>query len=702
MTDSGRKKPNRLIKEKSPYLLQHAYNPVDWYPWGEDAFDRAKEEDKPIFLSIGYSTCHWCHVMEKESFDDEEVAELLNTLFVCIKVDREERPDLDAVFMKTCQIMTRRGGWPLTIFMTPDKIPFFAGTYFPKQNRFNQLGLLDMLPRLKIMWNDHREHLIASSKEIISVLQKKSFTPFVKKLDTPVLGHTFEELTGRYDKTYGGFGQAPKFPAAHDLLFLLRYWKRTGEKQALKMVEKTLQAMRYGGVFDHIGLGFHRYSTDQHWLVPHFEKMLYDQALLCISYIETYQATRKMFYKKTAEEILSYVERDMTSPEGGFYSAEDADSEGEEGKFYVWTKDEIQHVLNKKDAELAVKYFNIVTDGNYTDDATQARRGLNILHMPLSLEQTARQTGDDPADLEKRLKSIRSKLFLHREKRIHPFKEDKILTDWNGLMIAALAKAAQAFDSGEYSSAACKAADFVLKDMTTGSDELLHTYRDGISSIPGFSEDYAFMTWGLIELYEATFEVKYLKAALKFTENLLQHFWDGDHGGFFFTSNTAEKQFIRPKDFHDGAIPSGNSVAAMNMLRLGQMTGNTKLEKTADLLFQAASKNVIVSPSSYTHLMSGLELALGPSHEVVVSGILKDADTQKMLRAVRAEFMPHKVLLFNPADDASPEIHQVSSFVQNQPMQNKKATAYVCTAQTCKKPTNSIREVLSILNPPRK
>jgi uncharacterized protein YyaL (SSP411 family) len=700
MTTSKRKKTNRLIKEKSPYLLQHAHNPVDWYPWGKNAFEQARIQDKPIFLSIGYSTCHWCHVMEKESFEDEEVAKLLNAHFICIKVDREERPDLDAIFMKTCQVMTHRGGWPLTIFMTSDKTPFFAGTYFPKKNRFNQPGLLDILPRLQILWEGHRDQLLTTSKEIISALQKTSSTSFIKKLDNAVLDTSFEELSGRFDEQHGGFGQKPKFPVPHDLFFLLRYWKRTGKDRALQMVEKTLQAMRQGGIYDHIGYGFHRYSTDQHWLVPHFEKMLYDQALLSITYTETYQATGKVFYKKTAEEILAYVVRDMMSSEGAFYSAEDADSEGQEGKFYMWTQADVLDVVDKKESDLAKRIFNLKAEGNYVDESAQSKTGMNILHTPLSINQMAKKINKNPDALKTEFESICKRLFLHREKRIHPFKDDKILTDWNGLMIVAFAKAAQAFDSTEYASIACKAADFILKEMTTESGELFHSFRKERSSIKGFCDDYAFMAWGLIELYETTFEVKYLKMALKFTQYLIKHFWDEKQGGFFFTSNSAEKQFIRPKDYHDGAIPSGNSVAAMNLLRLGRMTGNTKLTDTAELLFKAASNKVVVSPSVYTYLMSALELALGPSIEVVVSGIHDREDTQKMLKALRAEFIPHKVLLLNPVDVPHPEIHQVSPFTQNQPEINNKVTAYVCQEQSCKNPTNDIQEMLENLKNP--
>ncbi|HSP88797.1 MAG TPA: thioredoxin domain-containing protein, partial [Ignavibacteriaceae bacterium] len=447
------KKPNRLIKEKSPYLLQHAYNPVDWFPWNNEAFNKAKETDKPVFLSIGYSTCHWCHVMEKESFEDEEIAELMNDAFVSIKVDREERPDIEAIYMSVCQMLTGSGGWPMTIVMTPEKKPFFAGTYFPKESRFGRPGIKELIPRLKELWQTKRNEIINSSEEISSaVISSSSFKEGIP-LKENIFHIAFKEFEERFDDEFGGFGNAPKFPTPHNLMFLLRYWKRYNNSSALEMVEKTLTHMRMGGIYDHIGFGFSRYSTDQEWLVPHFEKMLYDQALLVLTYIEAYQVTKNDFYKDSAEEILTYVIRDMTSSEGGFYSAEDADSEGEEGKYYLWTTDEIKQIL-KDDTNLFLKYFNIKEEGNWIDSVHGIKSNTNITHLKKSVKDFSAETELSEKEFKEKLETARQKLFAERGKRIHPYKDDKILTDWNGLMISAFAKAAQVFNKNIYSETA--------------------------------------------------------------------------------------------------------------------------------------------------------------------------------------------------------------------------------------------------------
>ncbi|MFX0141691.1 MAG: thioredoxin domain-containing protein, partial [Candidatus Hodarchaeota archaeon] len=442
---------NKLKTEKSPYLLQHAKNPVDWYPWGEEAFEKAKEEDKPIFLSIGYSTCHWCHVMAHESFEDDQVAELMNEVFVSIKVDREERPDIDKIYMTICQMITGSGGWPLTIIMTPEKKPFFAGTYFPKQTRFGRIGLIDLIKRIQDLWNNQKSELVNSADQITFSLQNIDQESPGEKFSESTIKRAYKQLSMQFDNVNGGFGNRPKFPTPHNLIFLLRYWKRTGDKKALEMVEKSLQAMRKGGIYDHIGFGFHRYSTDSIWLVPHFEKMLYDQALIAIAYIETYQATKNQLYRNTAKEIFSYVLRDMISVEGGFYSAEDADSEGEEGKFYVWSKDEIEKILEKEELGLATKIFNIEESGNYLEETSGKKTGNNILHLKNFPEKK----------IQVEIEKIRSKLYISRKKRIYPHKDDKVLTDWNGLMIAALAKGAIALQEEKYLQAAKKATNFI-------------------------------------------------------------------------------------------------------------------------------------------------------------------------------------------------------------------------------------------------
>ncbi|MDH5715699.1 MAG: thioredoxin domain-containing protein, partial [Candidatus Aminicenantes bacterium] len=485
-----KRKPNRLIAEKSPYLLQHAFNPVDWYPWGSEAFDKARKENKPIFLSIGYSTCHWCHVMEKESFEDPEIASMMNEAFICIKVDREERPDIDRIYMTVCQMMTGSGGWPLTIIMTPDKKPFFAATYIPRPSRLGRLGMMELIPRIQELWKSKKGEVMSSAEQITQHLTQISIHAAGEPLGEAALEMAYRRLSRVFDERYGGFGRAPKFPTPHNLTFLLRYWKRTGEQKALRMVEKTLQSMRLGGIYDHVGFGFHRYSTDSRWLLPHFEKMLYDQALLVMAYTEAYQATRKEEYRHTVREILDYVMRDMTAPEGGFYSAEDAESEGEEGKFYLWTEEEIRQLLPGEESDLIVRIFNIEKDGNFAEEATGRRTGSNILYLRKSLHETASDMKISPEELERDFQKARQKLFAARHKRVHPHKDDKILTDWNGLMIAALARASSAFDEPQYAEATRRAADFILARMRDSKGKLYHRYRDGETAIPAYLDDY--------------------------------------------------------------------------------------------------------------------------------------------------------------------------------------------------------------------
>ncbi|MGB7291359.1 MAG: thioredoxin domain-containing protein [Thermodesulfobacteriota bacterium] len=694
------KKPNRLIKEKSPYLLQHADNPVDWYPWGEEAFKKAREENKPIFLSIGYSTCHWCHVMEHESFEDPEVAKLMNDVFVSVKVDREERPDIDNVYMNVCHMLTRKGcGWPLTIFMTPDKKPFFAATYIPKGNRFGRTGMIELIPNLKRIWETERDNLLKSADEITSALQQsaQTFDSQGEALGAPTIKLAHNQLEKRFDTENGGFGTAPKFPSPHNLVFLLRYWKRGGNDKALDMVEKTLQKMRNGGIYDHIGFGFHRYSTDPEWLVPHFEKMLYDQAMLAMAYTEAYQATGKEEYKKTAQEIFTYVLRDMAAPGGGFYSAEDADSEGEEGKFYLWTGQEIRKVLGKDDADLIVEVFDIEKGGNF-DEAKRKKTGENILHLKNALPQVASQQKMPKKELEKRIESAREKLFSIRKKRIHPHKDDKIITDWNGLMIAALAKGANAFDEPKYAEAARRSADFILKNMRKPDGTLLHRYRGGEAALQSNIDDYAFLTWGLIELYEATFDINYLKSALSLNDDLIKRFWDAQNGGFYFTPDDGEELLVRQKEIYDGAIPSGNSVAMLNLLRLGRITADSDLEDKAAKIGKAFSGQLKRSPAAFTMSTSALDFGLGPSYEVVIAGKSDAKDTEEMLNALSRRFIPNKVVLFRPTEEESPDITRIAEFTKGQTTINGKATAYVCKNYICDLPTNNINKMLELLS----
>ncbi|MFX0017580.1 MAG: thioredoxin domain-containing protein [Promethearchaeota archaeon] len=685
------RKYNHLVNEKSPYLLQHVENPVDWYPWGEGAFKKANDEKKPIFLSIGYSTCHWCHVMAHESFESKEVADLMNKTFISIKVDREERPDIDKIYMTVCQMMTGSGGWPLTILLTPDKKPFFAGTYFPKESKFGKIGLIDLIKRVKNLWINNRNELLESAEKITASLKNLTQESPGDTFNKRILKKTYNQLSSQFDSKKGGFSDKPKFPSPHNLLYLLRYWKRTGEQHALEMVEKTLQEIRKGGIYDHIGFGIHRYSTDRNWLVPHFEKMLYDQALVAYTYIEAFQATKKEIYKKTAEEIFEYVIRDMTSPEGGFYSAEDADSEGEEGKFYVWSKAEIEQVLDKEESELIISTYNITEAGNYLEEASGMKTGRNILH--LNQIQVIEQEEQYP-----KLVGIRQKLFDYRAKRVRPHRDDKILTDWNGLMIAALAKGAKSFSKPKYLKIAQNATNFIIKNLKKEDGELLHRYREGKAEIKGFLTDYAFFIWGLLEMLEATFNIKYLEIALELNEYLLKHFWDDHIGGFYFTSEYNEELLTRQKEIYDGAIPSGNSVSMLNLLRLSYITGDYILEEKADILSRVFSEKLEASPLAYTQFMVAADFAVGPTYSLIIAGKSNSKDTINILEAVENEYLPNKVLLLRKMEQENPDIDKFSNFVQFFDDKDNKATAYVCINKTCKPPSHEIDKILEYLD----
>jgi len=718
------KKKNRLANEKSPYLLQHAYNPVDWYPWSEEAFEEAKKEDKPVFLSIGYSTCHWCHVMEHESFEDNEIAEMMNKAFVSIKVDREERPDIDGIYMTVCQMLTGSGGWPLTIVMTPEKKPFFAGTYFPKDNRFGRTGMKELIPRLNEIWKQKRDDVIRSAEEISSALQSALGMEPGEALKEDIFNKAFRELKIRFDSEFGGFGSAPKFPTPHNFFFLLRYWKRKNNLEALDMVEKTLLEMRKGGIYDHIGFGFHRYSTDRNWLVPHFEKMLYDQALLSIAFIETFQATGENIYKKVAEEILEYVLRDMTSPDGGFYSAEDADSEGIEGKFYLWTIDELKSILDENDAKLIVEFFNLKKEGNWIDsarlDSTVKSRQVNggstrtnIIHLKKAVDELAKenpvsgipQSGDNlslPAgqagsiELEKRLERIRKILFEKRGKRIHPYKDDKILTDWNSLMMSAFAKASLVFDEKKYLAAAENTADFILNNLRNENGRLLHRFREGEAGLSAAIDDYSFFIAALLDLYEASFNTKYLSLALELNKDMIKHFWDEKSGGFYFTADDSEELLIRQKEIYDGALPSGNSVAMLNLIRISRFTGDTSFEEKASILQKTFSKMIDSSPSAFTQFLAGLDFAFGPSLEIAIVGKRDLEQSNEMLKEITKKFLPSKILVFKDIDEDK-EIEELVPFTKEFKTMNGKTTVFICENYKCNLPVTEIDDLRKLL-----
>jgi len=680
---------NRLAESSSPYLLQHKNNPVDWYPWGDEAFQKAAELDIPIFLSIGYSTCHWCHVMAHESFEDEQVAQLLNENFISIKVDREELPEIDHVYMSVCQAMTGHGGWPLTIIMTPDKEPFFAGTYFPKNGRLGRPGMMELLPSIADAWKNRRAELVQSAEKINEYLVKSNTKELGTPLSKAILKETYSQFVNRYDKNHGGFGTQPKFPSPHNLVYLLRYHHMTDDKTALEMVEKTLQEMRLGGIFDHIGYGFHRYATDKEWLVPHFEKMLYDQAMLVMAYTEAFQITGKPEYKKTAEEILTYVQRDMTDAKGGFYSAEDADSEGEEGLFYIWTIQELQSILGKEDTQFIQNRFNLTPEGNFKDEASGQSTGKNIFHLKTPISNSK--------DLKK-ISQIREKIFHVREKRIHPLKDDKILTDWNGLMIAAMTKAGVAFQDNVLIESAEKSAKFIFNNLMDKNGRLQKRYRKGKSGLDAHLDDYAFFVWGLLELYEATFKIEYLKNAIQLSDIMVSEFWNESSGGFYLGSDQTEKLIVRAMTGYDGAIPSGNSIAAMNLLKLTRITGEIKWAEMADKIFKVFSNEINKVPSGYTSMVTAFLFEYDHPKEIVVVGSGSDPATQVALTRMKSEYIPGKILLFKDTDQLSPGLSPLAKWTATQETIDDKVTFYVCQDFACKIPTTDIKEALIFIH----
>lgn len=681
-------KPNRLAKEKSPYLLQHAYNPVDWFPWSDEAFEKAKAENKPIFLSIGYSTCHWCHVMERESFEDAEVATLLNEHFISIKVDREERPDVDHIYMAVCQAVTGSGGWPLTIVMSPDKKPFFAGTYFPKGAKFGRPGLIEILKQITSIWGTEQEK-IGQTIQTIAEAVTPHLDPTGEGNLTPDI---FQEAYGLYqrsfDEQYGGFGDAPKFPTAHNLLYLLRHAKLQAEEKAHEMVEKTLASMHRGGIYDHVGFGFARYSVDRQWLVPHFEKMLYDNALLAYTYLETYEATNNPYYARIAREIFTYVLRDMTDPVGGFYSAEDADSEGEEGKFYVWTPKEVREVLGEEMGKFYCNLYDITEEGNFEGHSIP-----NLIHQ--TVESFAKRLGKTAEQIMPLLNGARERLFTVRENRIHPGKDDKVLTAWNGLMIAALAKGARVLGDPAYELAARRAVTFILTKLRTGNGRLLARYRDGHAAYPGYVDDYAFLTWGLVELYEATFDEQYLQEALRLTDDLLRLYWDHEQGGLYFYGEDAEQLIARPKEIYDGATPSGNGVTAYNLQRLYYLTGRQDLQEYAEKLLNAFAGNIEHYPIGYSFSLLALQMAMNPPSQVVIAGEKGAEVTRKMVDAVRKEYSPLRVVLVH---DPTTILGSLSPMVSDKTMIDQQATLYLCENFACQAPVTDLEKVSHLLN----
>lgn len=686
---------NKLSNEKSPYLLQHANNPVDWYPWGEEAFEKAKKENKPIFLSIGYSTCHWCHVMEHESFENEKIAEAMNKYFVNIKVDREERPDVDKVYMTAVQTMTGQGGWPLSVFLTPELKPFYGGTYFPPHDAHGRPGFPTLLQKIAEVWHSERENVLQSGEELTKALQHRHYVDSeATEIDEAILKRTYHQIAAGYDPKYAGFGSGPKFPRPVVLNFLFRYYYRTKEEEALRMALTTLKAMASGGMYDHLGGGFHRYSVDGQWRVPHFEKMLYDQAQLAHSYLDAYQITHDEFFANIAVETLDYILREMTSPEGGFYSAEDADSEDPEnsgrkveGAFYVWKKSEIEKILTKKEAEIFSFHFSVHENGNVLSDPQREFRNKNILFNPYSIEHTAKHNAIAVDEAAALLSTAKMKLFNKRSQRPRPHLDDKILTSWNGLMIGALARASRVLQKEEYISAAIKAADFIYATLYNHQQQVLHRrYRDGDVKFEAHLDDYAFLASGLLYLYQATYSLQWLQWADQLMGKAIALFWDSAEGGFYDTSGKDPSVLVRTKEMYDGAEPTGNSVAAMNLLRLYYLTNNDLYKKYLERTLKYFSAMLVQSPHIMPELMSVVEFYLAaPEHLVLVTQ--GETVPLEFIKSAASMYLPNlNTLLLN--EDSKNFFYGRFTFLADIALIKGEPTAYYCTNFSCNLPVN--------------
>lgn len=686
------KKANKLVNESSPYLLQHAYNPVEWYPWSDEAFNLANKENKPIFLSIGYSTCHWCHVMEEESFENQEIAKLLNESFVCVKVDREERPDIDNIYMTVCQILTGSGGWPLTIIMTPDKKPFFAGTYFPPKSIYGRIGLSELIPKIDSIWKNDKETIYENADEISNALKTASISTSKGEFNKSILDSAFIEFENLYDEQFGGFGQSPKFPTPHQLNFLLRYHLTNGNEKSLEMVENTLTNMRYGGIFDHVGYGFHRYSTDRQWLLPHFEKMLYDQANLISVFSELYTITKNKFYLNTAKEIFEYVKRELYTEKGSFYSAEDADSEGVEGKFYVWEKSEIKEIL-KDNSELYSKVYNIYSNGNYTEEAQGHGAGGNIPHLKNSLEYTSNELNISEEELKAKLSDLNFKLLNERDKRIHPFKDKKILTDWNSLMISAICDLVIASNDYNYLEFAINCEKFINENLTD-ENEIYHLKTDN-KSITGFIDDNAFYIESLLKLYYLTYDISYIKKAVKFTDITVEKFYSEENKAFYFAKEDSEDLLVRKIEFYDGAVPSGNSVMLNNLIQLNKITANNKYSEIADNMLNSFYNLAIKSPTSFSEYLISAQFVSNVSYEIVIVGQKTDKNIKLVNSAIYDLFRPNKVVIWK--EDDEDEITKIAEYSKMMYVVNDKLTIYLCKNYSCENPTNDLNLIKNYL-----
>jgi hypothetical protein len=696
--DGAPKYKNRLINETSPYLLQHAHNPVDWHAWGEEAFTRAQREDKPILLSIGYRACHWCHVQMDESFEDEAIAQLMNDNFINIKVDREERPDLDAIYMNAVQMMTGSGGWPMTVFLTPDGKPFYGGTYFPPVDRHGMPGFPRVLISVAEAYRERRDEIESSAEGMLGELNRLDRIVAPKgglegELNYEVADHAANHLLRARDPVHGGFGNKPKFPPSMALEFLLRQYHRTKDAGALDVVELTLNKMARGGIYDQLGGGFHRYSVDEKWLAPHFEKMLYDNALLSRIYTEAFLATGAEFYKRIAVETLDYVAREMTDKDGGFYSTQDADSEGEEGKFFVWTPEEVTALLGEEDARLFNRYFDVSEMGNF--------EGHNILHVDEDIDVIARLMRVSQARLAEAVERGKRILFDAREKRVKPYRDEKILTAWNGLMMRSFAEASRAFDRKDYLELAVRNADFLLTRLRHDG-RLLRTYKDGQSKLNGYLEDYSYVIDGLLALYEASFDPRWFEEARALAETMVAQFWDAEAGGFFFTSADHESLITRTKDFYDNAIPSGNSVAASALTRLSLLMGEDRYRKMAETILRLVKPAMMRAPSAFGRMLSALDLFLASPYEIAIIGAPEALETRAMVDLVFKRYLPNKVVAFAPEADS--KASQTVKLLEGRGRIDGKTTAYVCRNFYCEAPqtrAEGLAEALKIDSPDR-
>jgi uncharacterized protein len=681
------KHTNHLINETSPYLLQHAHNPVDWYSWGDAAFQKAKSENRPILLSIGYSACHWCHVMERESFEDEKIAALMNDLFVNIKVDREERPDLDEIYMNAVQMLTGRGGWPMTVFLTPEGKPFYGGTYFPPEDRYGVAGFPKILQGVANAYREKPQDVERSVEQILAALQRMSLSTESQQPFSPdIIGQSAEQLAQAYDADHGGLGKAPKFPNVGVYELFLRHYHHSRRNRFLEMVTHTLTKMAQGGIYDHLGGGFHRYSVDEKWLVPHFEKMLYDNAQLVRIYAQVYCVTGEPLFKEVVDETMNYLMREMLHTEGGFYSTQDADSEGEEGKFFVWTEEEISQILGEESSEIFCRIYDVSEEGNFEEK--------NILHPILTLEQTSKLFRRELREIESLVADAKVKLFQEREKRIKPFRDEKILISWNGLMLSGLAEAIKISRHQTYLEAANRTVDFIFTKMFRDG-RLLHTYKSGTAKILGYLDDYAFLAAGLLDLFEATLNRAHLDRTVKLAEIMLDEFWDEAGGGFFYTGHSHERLIAQSKPIFDGSIPSGNAVATQVLLRLYHYTGKEDYLKRVERVLRAYYNAMENQPFGFAHMLAALDFYLEKPKEIVLVGDNKDPETAELLSKIHSHYLPNMTLQLVSPDDS---LEKVSPLLAGKKQFDGRPTVYVCHNFTCSRPVVEWEELKPILD----